>query len=336
MFFKENGPREFGGNDINLAHINHQHPLILADTPYDNIERPTSSSRTTIISCHNPMKKAELICDGCLRPIMSMPFYKCLYYEDQRCNFVLHEWCTRLPAELEDHPCHPQHTLVFMPKVPCKFLNVFRCAVCRLPCNGFAYFCVECGFYIDVCCGFIPKLIAYKSHPNHSLRIYHDRLFKSYCCMCFVDFEKASDPPNTFKSFSFSCIACNFHVHPVCALLLPHTIRHKYDEHPMKLSYVPIEDHAGDYFCEVCETESYPACAPLIPQCKTTSYSYYENGIYEFININFGGIYMIEGHSHPLQLSLGTESDGKSAVLKDKLILKCLQCKLAFDHQYCY
>ncbi|KAI7757503.1 hypothetical protein M8C21_008199, partial [Ambrosia artemisiifolia] len=79
--------------------FSHRHPLILVDTLLNGS-----------ISLHDPMKKVELLCDGCVRPITDVPFYKCC---QQDCGFVLHERCTRLPSEIQHHPCHhPEHKLV--------------------------------------------------------------------------------------------------------------------------------------------------------------------------------------------------------------------------------
>ncbi|GKD47166.1 zinc finger, PHD-type containing protein, partial [Tanacetum coccineum] len=99
---------------------------------------------------------------------MDVPFYKCSS-EDQRCDFVLHEWCTGLPAELPNYPGHPQHTLVFVSKVPRNLFGIFYCKNCASYCNGFAYGCAECDYYIDVNCGFIPEEITHEAHPDHIL-----------------------------------------------------------------------------------------------------------------------------------------------------------------------
>ncbi|KAJ0436420.1 hypothetical protein HanHA300_Chr16g0590651 [Helianthus annuus] len=134
--------------------IIHKHPLILED-----ITIPTSSRKKSI-SYHDPMKRIQLLCDVCVRPITSGPIYVCTN-EEEHCNFVLHEWCSRLPAELKDHPAHQQHTLVLHSKAPPrKFFGVFECDICRLRCNGFAYCCMDCDkFIIDVECAFLPKEI---------------------------------------------------------------------------------------------------------------------------------------------------------------------------------
>ncbi|KVI12056.1 hypothetical protein Ccrd_009528 [Cynara cardunculus var. scolymus] len=75
--FKEIGSQTFLNSEGNLRHKSHQHPLILVATQCNDITKPTSSNIKPL-SCHNPMKKVELLCNGCLKPIMAMPFYKCL------------------------------------------------------------------------------------------------------------------------------------------------------------------------------------------------------------------------------------------------------------------
>ncbi|KAD1326119.1 hypothetical protein E3N88_43012 [Mikania micrantha] len=178
-------------NETSITHNSHEHPLLLVDTL--------------------PMNFNHIECNACLIPIVkNATFYKCTY----GCNFFLHDWCTRLPAELKDYKGHPQHTLLLLPKGG----HEFTCHVCNIVRKGFAYSCVECGYDIDVICAFIE------------------------------------------------------------------TIRHKYDKHPMTLCYTPVENHEGDYFCEVCEKlfnpyasfyhchecdqSLHPECAPLMAQAK--------------------------------------------------------------------
>ncbi|PWA62686.1 zinc finger, PHD-type [Artemisia annua] len=341
LFFKNNGPRSFETDEINL----HQHQVILVDTKCVDSTVGSTSSSTKAFLLHDPMKKIELLCNACLRPIMSMPYYKCA----ESCNFVLHEWCTRLPTKVENHPGHPQHTLFLMSNVPHKFFNIFDCRVCRLPCNGFAYGCVECGYFVDVCCGFIPENITHKAHPNHLLsRVKLDNSDR-ICHMCRKDLWKGR--------FSFSCSSCdNICIHPECALLLAGTIRHKYDKHPMSLSYFPIENHKSEYFCEICEEALNPhsafyhchecvwsvhsACAPLILRSETETHSnWYGNSIYRYVNVKFGKIHKTAGHEHPLTFTQGTASDGDCSKcgieLRYEMIFKCLECKYVIDYKCC-
>ena len=153
--------------------------LSLVDTQSNDSTGATSSSGGSSLPCHDPMKRIELLCNGCVRPIMDVPFYKCSS-QDQSCDFVLHEWCTRLPAELPNHPGHT-HTLTFLPKVLENTFGIFKCKICTLICNGFAYGCTKCEYYIDVNCGFIPDEITHEAHPDHILSRCKGEMKKQAC-----------------------------------------------------------------------------------------------------------------------------------------------------------
>ncbi|KAF5819655.1 putative chromatin regulator PHD family [Helianthus annuus] len=303
-----------------------------------------------MIMCHNPMKKIELLCNGCVIPIMEMPFYKCWAKEDENCNFALHEWCTPIPTKVDNHPAHPQHTFLLMTNISNMF-NIFRCDVCFFPCNGFAYGCVECGFYVDVTCGFIPEKITHESHPNHLLPIVKEDLPSKWCLMCHLPIDYNCLWSKQYK-LSFSCGFCDVYIHLGCALFLPMTIRHPYDKHPMHICNLPIENHKSEYFCEICEEPLNPHicfyhcdvcsqsvhsdCAPLILKCETEIYSKYRQGIYFFLNMKFGSIHKTDGHPHPLTFAQGIESDGLCSVCAKELrlgwILRCSECEFALYH----
>ena len=338
LFYKEVESSTSETNEAKQTHISHQHPLVLV---------------SSTLSCHNPMKKVELICNGCVRPIMDSPFYTCADEDEHRCNFALHEWCTRLPSEIKDHPGHPQHTLVFMPKVPYKPFGVFKCNVCRFDCNGFVYCCIECEYNVDVCCAFIPDKITHTAHQNHLLSRVTKRVHDyDHCRLCLWDIDS--------DGFSFSCEDCGFHIHPGCGLLVSETIRHKYDKHPLKLSYLPIENHKGDYFCDICEEQfipelegsfyhcekcvqsMHPACSmPIFRHKNPTPQLYSGTSFYRivhgYVNIKFGGRLKSESHPHPLSFVQGLKSDGRCAkcgyVLEYAMIFKCLQCELVIHYE---
>ncbi|MFS7990939.1 putative chromatin regulator PHD family [Helianthus anomalus] len=316
-----------------ITHNSHEHPLILVDTQ--------SNDNTT------QMNKVEYLCNGCVTPILDMSFYMCTH----GCNYVLHEWCTRLPAELKRYIGHQQHTLILLPKVPHNVLGSFSCGACSSSRNGFAYSCVECDYYIDVWCALVPRNITHKSHPPHRLSRTNERLDKDYCRMCLSGFMHP-------KETSLSCKACNFHLHLGCAFFLQERIRHKYDKHPWTLTYSPVENHEGDYFCEVCEEEFNPnvcfyhchecvqsmhtSCAPLIPQ-KTPNIlhgsSWEKFSIDE--NIKYGSI-KSKDHPHPLSLFKTVKvelSYGRCPICLERFLgfqkfLKCLQCRF-FIHYDC-
>ncbi|KAL7590363.1 hypothetical protein Lser_V15G40208 [Lactuca serriola] len=346
LFFLESGTSNY---EANLKDVLHQHPLILVNPTQIDINCQTSS---LLLKCHNPMKKTQLLCNGCIRPIMSsMLFYKCA---EVICNFALHEWCARLPPKIDKHRGHPQHPLNLMhSNIPHSFFDVFSCAMCQQPCNGFAYCCVECGFYIDVGCGFIPEEITHKAHPNHLLSLVRSPYsYYKFCRICLTSLRRY----DSLKShLSYKCNVCNIYMHPQCTLLLPETIRRKHDKHPLHLSYLPIENHKGEYFCEVCEEDLNPhrsfyhcqdcvqsihtVCAKLILQSDTYNHSYYLKGLHDFVNIKFGDILKSDGHQHPLSFAQGIVSDGRCNICYKNfncdMIFKCLECKFAIHYKCC-
>ncbi|KAJ0739945.1 putative chromatin regulator PHD family [Helianthus annuus] len=312
--------------------FSHQHPLFLVDTLLDES-----------VSLHDPMKKVELLCDGCVRPIMNVSFYKC---SQHHCGFVLHEWCTRLPSEIQDHHDHPKHTLVLQPKVSGNSLGLFWCKICELPCNGFAYGCMQCSYKVDINCGFIPEVITHEAHPDHLLsRIKASvDLSKMDCKACFYKMQ---------NRLGFHCPTCDFSLHIKCALLLPGTIRHKYDKHSLSLRYGPVENHSSAYFCDICEDECdmkrwfyhcstcdssmHTACAPLKFQYERSTSSK-DVPVFEFLNVKFGRTLEIAKHPHPFTFIQGINTDGTCVVchfpLQDSMIFKCFQCKFAL-HWWC-
>ncbi|PWA88144.1 protein kinase C-like, phorbol ester/diacylglycerol-binding domain, DC1 [Artemisia annua] len=339
----------FGADEGNVKHNFHPHPLILVRTECNDATSMTTSSKTNVLTCHNPMKKIQLLCNACVRPVTSVPFYRCVNHD---CNFVLHEWCTQLPTQVEKYPGHPQHTLILHSNAPNKFLSVFSCAVCRFKCNGFVYSCNQCDYRIDVTCSFIPQNIAHEVHSGHLLSSTFKREGK-WCHICSTNTNVGEG--------SFRCDPCGVNLHAKCALLLPREITHKYDKHPMRLNYLPAENHKSDYFCEICENRINPEwcfyhccecaqsvhtfCAPHILQSETATptsqfVAGYRNGPYKFVNMKFGGIHKFKHHPHPLSLVQGIESDVRCILpcgikVEYKLILKCQQCKFVIHLKCC-
>ncbi|KAJ0865235.1 putative chromatin regulator PHD family [Helianthus annuus] len=296
------------------------------------------------------MDKDDAQCNACSIPIeKKMTFYKCKF-NGQGCNFLLHEWCTRLPPELKGYKYHQEHTLLLSTNESNEFAyNGFRCDVCKYTYNGFYYSCVQCNYKIDVWCAFIPEKIKHKSHPNHLLssKDCYRSSEDNYCRMCLSGFGKR-------REISFSCKRCGFHLHIGCAFLLPETIRHRYDKHPLSLAYSPIENHEGDYFCEVCEEELNPnacfyhchecvqsihtTCAPiLIPQSKACL-----NGGLEVVRYRYRkerGIYKPEYHPHRLSFLVGNGSHGPCIKCGKSFnfvyIFKCSECKFAIHAKTC-
>ncbi|KAL8242873.1 hypothetical protein R6Q59_013175 [Mikania micrantha] len=290
FFFKE------GNKETTIIHKSHPHPLTLVDAGRNDITsmRPISS-RTT-----------KYICNGCTRPIMdTVPFYMCTSAYD---DFMLHECCTRLPVKLQGHRHFPEHTVLLSRKRRYKNdLDLFFCIDCGEISNGFAYHCDECNLDFDIFCA-LKCRAKHSSHPHLLSRVRSGPTTKDYCRMCLIRFSD--------EETSLTCELCAFHIHPECGLLFPKTIRHKYDKHPMTLTYGPVENHGGDYFCEVCEEELNPnaffyhcqechqsihlGCAPLDPQHKAYIKALcWEDVSLKYRNVKFGGFKELRmGHQY--------------------------------------
>ncbi|KAL8242812.1 hypothetical protein R6Q59_013114 [Mikania micrantha] len=333
---------EFTGKQHEADTINHSvhhHPLILF-----NKQTPDSKK---MVSLHNPMKRIQLLCDGCVKPILTEPFYICNQQADEHCCFILHEWCAKLPLKVQNYMGHPKHTLFLLPKVPSKFFSVFTCAICDLPSNGFAYGCMMCEFYIDINCAFIPEKITHDAHPGHLLYRVDPSITRVYA-ICNACIGNMSD------RWGFRCPSCDFNIHVGCALLLYRVIKHKCDKHPLSLRYEPVESHISDYFCEICEHElrlwqwfyhcttcaqsTHTACAPLVLQYEqaTKAGFYYDASVDRFRNVKFGGTLMIKGHSHRLTFVERIDSNGKCFKCDrwmQGMIFKCLECKFGLHYK---
>lgn len=330
-----------------IKHFSHKHPLVLI---HNHSNYDTSGVKS--IPVHDPMKRVKLPCNGCVRPVTSMPFYKCSQDHAECSNFILHELCVRLCPEIS----HSENYYYIKDKyVLQQSCSLFSCKICGLPCNGFAYVSEKYG-QIDIYCAYIP------------VQIIHDGYLK-------VMFTRAAEPwryeYHLWLKINRACGACryiikegdiyyydlgisDYRLHMWCGLCLPKTIRHKYGKHPLKLSYSPVENHKGEYFCDVCEEDLdptkrfyhcsefsqsiHPDCAPLILKSEQGVNSSHDNLVYKFINMKFGDVRNIEDHEHPVSFVAGTKIDGDCTKcgleLQSKFILKCLRCKFAI-HSYC-
>ncbi|CAI9298256.1 unnamed protein product [Lactuca saligna] len=327
-----------GNHGETLKRLSDEHPLILLDSQ-------TSLEKYSVL-LHNPLKKIKLLCDGCVKPITKIPFYKCVGH----CGFVLHEWCARLPREIKDHPGHPYHTLFLMLNINELLSGVFGCKICMLPSSGFGYGCRICEYYVDVNCAFLPIEIMHEAHPDHLLSRIDASSISSLsetpcdaCGNCLIN------------CIAFFCPSCDFYLDTECAFMLPGLIRHKYDKHPLTLRYNPVENHPSAYFCEICEDEFNPeywfyhcsfcvqsmhtACAPVIFQCEQAVYAYYKRSIFHFLNVKFETTRLMVGgvHPHLLKLAQGMECHGQcdecGENLQYRMIFECLECKFKLHYE---
>ncbi|KAM7502355.1 hypothetical protein LguiB_001259 [Lonicera macranthoides] len=277
-----------------LNHFSHEHPLIPEVQDCDCSE--SSSKRKLCLM--NDTRVDETICNACVKPIFATPFYRCA----EQCNFFLHKCCAELPTKIDQHPSHPEHLLILLPKSP-TFFNLFECGGCHLYCNGFSYTCSRCKFYLDVQCGSLPNTIKHEGHhPNHVLSL------RSKICNGCDACSRTSYRP----MLAYGCDSCDFLLESRCALLLSQKVRHRYDEHPFILTYYPVKYHSDEYYCDLCEK-------PLNPKIWFYHCGYCDRSIhfgclrpfYRWANIKYGRTLEIESHQHPLALAPVIHPDTK-------------------------
>ncbi|KAL3637269.1 hypothetical protein CASFOL_019568 [Castilleja foliolosa] len=234
----------------------HEHPLIFHE---DN---------------HHPEAGVARVCNACVQLISpSDPFYSCANNNNNNnelvspcCkDFFLHRCCAHLPTTLitqhYSHGYKDSHPLTLLSKVN-NWFNMFRCRGCQRRCNGFAYACVQCNFYVDVVCAFMHTSITHDGHAKSHI-LHPPKYFKGWMCI------RCSEEIKINGEIGYECNSClNFSLHARCALL-PDTITHKFDRHPLKLliddNHLQLvvrsggdqkkEDEETIMFCEICEQD---------------------------------------------------------------------------------
>ncbi|XP_071719392.1 uncharacterized protein [Rutidosis leptorrhynchoides] len=220
LLHKQIGSKIVGSDTGSLKHDSHEHPLILVKND-DNTS--STSSKIYSISCHDPMKRVELLCNGCLRPITSTPFYKCANKEQQQhCNFVLHECCIEcefitdvscglLPDKIT-HDAHPNHLLSRV--TPEKGYKI--CKKCGLPVWRSSFSCNICDFHLHPACAYLfPRSIRHRidKHPLDLNYVPVENHKSDYFCeIC----ETELNPQTWF----YHCHECAQSVHTACVSVI--------------------------------------------------------------------------------------------------------------------
>ncbi|KAL3635507.1 hypothetical protein CASFOL_020054 [Castilleja foliolosa] len=271
----------------------HEHPLILHD--------------------HLPLTTHDIarVCNACIQLISSTdPFYTCDFNfinnhndDDEQCkDFFLHTCCAHLPATLvTQHPHHDRdkgHPLTLLSKVDTfSPFNIFWCHGCWRQCNGFAYACTKCSFYLDVICASMPASITHDAHgKTHILRATNFTPKSCSCCHIehFFNLE-----------IGYECNNCrDFRIHAKCALL-PDTVTHRFDKHPLKLvtkAWARV-DPDQEMFCEICEVgmaTRYGWCYGC-DKCDQFFHIWCIQSLDSLSKIKFGFSIRVRGHDCPLE-----------------------------------
>ncbi|ESQ43502.1 hypothetical protein EUTSA_v10012912mg [Eutrema salsugineum] len=178
---------------------------------------------------HNTRHDERKRCQACIRPIYPGPVYSC-----ERCNFFLHEVCANL---------HLKKRLVFHNNpFKLKVMGapvVLSCGACKGGFHGFSYRSPNF-LELDVRCSLVSEPYVYEGHLHP---LYFGNKGASKCEAC----------DEVIEGIALYCDDCNF-VLGFCCAVLPKTVRHKCDDHPLFLSYG--EKASGKYWCDICEEET--------------------------------------------------------------------------------
>ncbi|KAL3534411.1 hypothetical protein ACH5RR_002872 [Cinchona calisaya] len=308
---------------IEVNHLmNHEHPFILY-----NDQSSSSSSSTEIVSLLDTSKYLSEVpnCDLCFQQV-SLPLYLCT-----QCNIFLHEKCSKLPIEVQHHPCHPEHPLILLPK-SIEFFGLFNCNICELPSNGVCFCCTKCGFCVDPRCALLPSTMIHAAHPHHIFTLCQKFWGQGKCRCCLT-------PLNI--GFVYACNACDFGLHAACALF-PSTARHRFDRHIIKLIHNPSQGNSHEYYCEICELEVdqrrwFYHCV----DCDRSFHIKCLPSLGYYSHVKYGLKFDDECHPHhPLTFVRLVEDAlcdycGRIVYRYDGLAFKCSECNAVFHFRCC-
>ncbi|KAJ4765167.1 hypothetical protein LUZ62_075542 [Rhynchospora pubera] len=122
------------------------------------------------------------------------------------------------------------------------------CHACNMSCADQTYGCIDCRYFLHVCCATTRRSMDHPSHPAHALKfeLTSPYLNGNYICnACGVD----------GTSFSLQCMECSFDLHLPCAVI-PHKITYPSHRHPLFLVYEnPYPSDITYADCDLCNKE---------------------------------------------------------------------------------
>ncbi|KAI6668401.1 hypothetical protein NL676_016112 [Syzygium grande] len=173
----------------------------------------------------------------------------------------------RIVGEEMLHFSHPHHALSHI-NLP----ELFTCSGCQEIGAAKRYACQLCNYQLHEFCALAP--LALKSHPLH---YQHQLLFYSKPVKAGKANSKCDACGKSVKGFSFRCNACNFQIHPCCAMLPLEIV---FAPHPHTLRLLMASPSGSDtgfqcgeckrrrpgriYRCAVCDYHLHAICAKII------------------------------------------------------------------------
>lgn len=115
-------------------------------------------------------KHACLMCNVCIKPITSSPFYK---YLQLNCHFLIHNTCANLSSTVYFPIAQEFDTKASLCRDPseCLFNLAFSCIFYHRPCNGFCYYIDNTHKYlfVDLESMVTPNTIKHMLHRQYVL-----------------------------------------------------------------------------------------------------------------------------------------------------------------------
>ncbi|XP_004295357.1 PREDICTED: uncharacterized protein LOC101301568 [Fragaria vesca subsp. vesca] len=298
--------------------------IVLNENGFDDALEITHFSHPHPLAANDPCEEVKdehilITCEGCIRPITATKesFYSCTKQEDELCSFFLHKVCAQLPKK-KRLPLLHQHQFTLLSRAP-SVGGVFQCYMCGAFNQGFTYTCEECAsqkgetvFFLDLQCNAYWDNKALIKHDSHVHRLLLDTEWDNvHCSSCGC---------NIF--FCFSCKRCEFRLCIPC-VRLPLTARHRYDDHPLKLTYASVYDELG-YYCQICEGTRDPT--QWFYRCNDCDFDCHAHCIVgRYPQVKLGSTYKHEAHAQHL---VALVDKARSPIRFDKRenILPCLKC----------
>ncbi|KAG7559918.1 Protein kinase C-like phorbol ester/diacylglycerol-binding domain [Arabidopsis thaliana x Arabidopsis arenosa] len=158
----------------------------------------------------------DRLCEACVFQIYNDPYYSC-----EQCDFVLHETCANMSRKKR----HVSNNIPFTLETDSSRdspRQQNQCTICNKYFTGFRY--TSTYLTLDVWCGSFSEPFFHKSHP-HPLYYKYER-------------HRSPDANGEHQSCDMLCCdECPFTMDFKCAFLPTKVMKHRYDDHPLILSY---------------------------------------------------------------------------------------------------
>ncbi|XP_059460182.1 uncharacterized protein LOC132189461 [Corylus avellana] len=178
--------------------------------------------------------KEDVLCLGCEKPVLG-PGYKC---STSNCNLLLHKSCVELSPQIQQHPFHPNHTLILVEP------DKKYCNFCGKNCNRYPFYrCSKCDFNLDITCTSTRPRINNIEDCLHAFIPF----FQNNHFTCKVCGEEAKE------YLASLCSICQLLIHGKCARF-PRIIWISRHDHSLAITYsLQVKEHLdSNVFCKLC------------------------------------------------------------------------------------